>query len=968
MKQKNKTSSKTGNNTKQPNNKISKKIKKNKFSKRHPKIALCIKLFIITTLIALIVGAGIAVAMLYGMWGEDFEITEAELGLNGNSVLYDSEGKVLAELSGDENRKIIKLDDMSTYLPKAYVAIEDERFYEHNGVDFKRTTAAIGTFILHKGSSSYGGSTITQQLVKNMTKANEKSGMAGVSRKIKEWAKAMKIEKMLSKQQILELYLNVIFVGDKNYGVEVGAQYYFNKSAKDLSLAQCAFMAGINNRPNYYNPYDSKKQYGKDQTKTDEINNRTKTVLKKMLETGAINQEEYDKAYKEVEKGFKFKQGHKNSMIYSYHTDATIAQVIKDLMEQKGWSQDYASTYVYGGGLKIYSTQNTKVQEKIEKVQYENAGKVAKMFFEANGEYQDIIAKIMQEDFSKYHDSPSGLQELLDEYKKGKYTQEEFVKMISEQKEDRTKKDKGATSQSAMVVIDNETGYAVGVVGGLGEKTESRGLNRATQSKRQTGSSMKPIADLAPGINEGLINPSTMYEDYKTEFENGKYTPKDYDGFDGRAVSIREATMRSKNIPFVKVMAEVTPTVSRNYLQKMGVTSLTERDLGLSMAIGGLDEGISPLEMAGAYSTISNDGVYRTPLLYTKIVDNSGNIVLEPKQENTEVFSKQTAYIIKDLLVSVVKGSRGTASYCAISGIDVAAKTGTTNSNNDKWLCGFTNYYTAATWYGYDKKEEVTGAANPAGKIWAAVMKSLHTDKKKSRFSEPDGIVTMSVCDKTGLKATGKCSSTHKEIFVKGHEPDSCDESGSSVEICEETGDIATEYCPEIVTQYYSYTLPKERLGLWKTLKSNSKAPTQVCTEHDKETAKKNADAPTISIIGGTTVTLNVGESYTEKGAKANDKKDGDLTGKITISGSVNTSKAGTYTVKYTVKNSSDKTTTATRTVIVKSKETPKPTTPTEPSKPTEDDKNSTGSSDKENTSGGSTEKPSTDNKTNETE
>ena len=868
--------------------KKNKKEKKQKFSKRHPIIATCIKLFIILTLIAIIVGSGILVGIIYGMWGDDFEITEAELGLNGNSVLYDSQGKVLAELSGDENRKIIKLEDMAEYLPKAYVAIEDERFYEHNGVDIKRTSAAIGTFILHKGSSSYGGSTITQQLVKNMTKATDKTGMAGISRKVKEWAKAVKIEKMLSKQQILELYLNVIFVGDKNYGVEMGSKYYFNKSAKKLSLAQCAFLAGINNRPNYYNPYDAKKQYGKDKEKTATINNRAKTVLMKMLETGAITQEEHDSAYKEIEKGFKFKKGNNNSMIYSYHTDATISQLIKDLMEEKGWSHDYASTYVYGGGLKIYSTQNTEVQEKIEAIYKDNS--------------------------------------------------KNYVR--------NSRKIKGTTSQSAMAVRDNETGYAIGIVGGLGEKTESRGLNRATQSARQTGSSMKPIADLAPGINEGLINPATMYEDYKTEFENGKYTPKDYDGFDGKALSIREATMRSKNIPFIKVMAEVTPTVSRNYLQKMGVTSLTDRDLGLSMAIGGLDQGISPLEMAGAYATISNDGVYRTPLLYTKVVDSNGETVFEPKQETREVFSKQTAYIIKDLLVSVVKGSRGTATYCAISGIDVAAKTGTTNSNNDKWLCGFTNYYTAATWYGFDKKEEVTGSVNPAGKIWATVMKSLHKDKKNSKFSKPDGIVSISVCDRTGLKATGKCSSTHKELVIKGHEPDSCDESGNSVEICEETGKIATEYCPEKITEYFSYTLPKERLGLWKTLKSSDKAPTEVCTEHDKNSEKEKADAPKIKIIGGTSITLNVGDSYVEKGATASDKKDGDLTSKIQISGAVNTSKAGTYTVKYTVKNLSDKTTTATRTVIVKDKESPikpvepeKPEEPKEPEKPEEENK-----------------------------
>lgn len=905
------------------NNKISKKVKKTKFSKKHPKLALTIKLSLVLLLVAIVITAGVAVGMLYGMWGDDFEITEEELMLNGNSVIYDIEGNVLAELSGDENRKIIKLDDMAKYLPKAYVAIEDERFESHSGVDYKRTLGAIATYITHRGSSSYGGSTITQQLVKNMTDAREKSGVEGITRKIKEWAKAFKIEKMLSKNQILELYLNVIFVGDKNYGVEMGAQYYFNKNAKDLSLAECAFLAGINNRPNYYNPY-GKTVYGKDETKTKEINNRTKTVLGKMLELKYIEQEEYDKAVAKVDKGLKFKKGTQNSMIYSYHTDATIAQVIKDFMNEKGWTEEYAKTYVYGGGLKIYSTQDAEVQKKMEKVMADNA--------------------------STYQISS----------RKTKDSNGKYVK-----------------SQSAMVVIDNETGYVAGVVGGLGEKTESRGFNRATQGTRSTGSSIKPIADLLPGVQEGLVTAATRYLDYKTDFENGKYTPKN-DGYKYSGnISVRAATAISHNVPFVKIMAEVTNPVSTSYLKKMGITSLDdEKDTGLALAIGGLTNGISPLEMAGAYATIANDGVYRTPLFYTKIVDSDGNTVLEPKQETREVCSKQTAYVLKDILTSVIEGAQGhygTASYCSISGMDVACKTGTSNANKDRWLCGLTNYYTAATWYGYDVEEEVKiYGTNPAGRIWSAVMKSLHTDKKNSRFEKPSGIVYASVCSKTGLRATKKCSSTYQEVFVEGTVPEYCDESGNSVDICKESGKVATEYCPETTTEYYSYTLPKERLKLWKTYGSTGgKAPTELCTIHNENTAKENAKAPKISLVGSSSMTLNVGDSYIEKGATAKDSKDGDLTSKIQISGNVNTSKAGTYTVKYTVKNSSDKTSTATRTIVVKdnsssgtpskpSSNTSTNTTNTTPAdKPDSSDGNST--SDKTNTSSG-------DSKTNKTE
>ena len=853
------------------------KNKKVKFSKKHPKIAVTIRLCILLLIVALVVGSGIVVGMLYGMWGQDFEITEEELVMAGNSIVYDSEGNALAELSGDENRKVIKLEDMAENLPKAYVAIEDERFYNHNGVDFKRTTAAIGTYILHKGSSSYGGSTITQQLVKNITNETDKSGIAGVNRKVKEWAKAYQIERMLSKDQILELYLNIIFVGDRNYGVQSGAEYYFNKDAKDLSLAECAFLAGINNRPNFYNPYGD-KSYKKNEEKKNSINNRTKTVLGKMLELGYINQEEYDKACEKVDKGLKFKQGTQKAAIYSYHTDATISQVIKDFMNQKGWSEEYAKTYVYGGGLKIYSTEKPDIQKKLEKQMSDNASN-----------YQIKSRKTKDSE--------------------GNY----------------------AKSQAAMVVIDNETGYVAGLVGGLGEKTESRGLNRATQSTRSTGSSIKPIADLLPALQEGTITASTRYLDYKTKFDNGKFEPKnDGNAYSGN-ISIRAATAMSHNVPFVKVMAELTNATSRKYLKDMGISTISdETDVGLSLAIGGLTKGISPLEMAGAYATIANDGVYRTPLLYTKIEDSQGNSILEPKQETKEVCSKQNAYILKDILKSVINGAQGhsgTAPYCSISGMDTAVKTGTTNANKDRWLCGFTNYYTAATWYGYDVEEEVIiGGNNPAGRIWAAVMKSLHTDKKNSKFKEPDGIVTARICSKTGLKATSSCSDTYVEKFVEGTVPETCSHKGSkSARVCEESGKIANEYCPKTKTIYTEFVLPKEELGIWKTSNTSTggKLPTEVCDIHNEESAKENAKAPKIKLIGSSSITLNVGESYTEKGATAKDDTDGDLTNQIQISGSVNSSKAGTYTLTYKVKNSLGKESTATRTVVVKDKSTP---------------------------------------------
>lgn len=857
-------------------NKNSKNIKKKnnkkiKFSKKHPKIALTIKLFILLIVILLVICAGIIVGMIYGKWGQDFEITEEDLIISGNSKLLDSDNNLLAELSGDENRVVITLDEMSEYLPKAYVAIEDERFYTHSGIDIKRTGGAIFTYITHGGNSSFGGSTITQQLVKNITEDDEKSGIQGIARKVKEWVKAYQIEQMLSKEQILEMYLNIIFVGAGNSGVEIGAQYYFNKSAEDLSLVECAFLAGINNAPNSYNPYGD-NGYENDNNKKEKINKRTKTVLGKMLELGYISNEQYNESIEEVDEGIEFEQAKKKGKIYSYHTDATISKVISDLAESKNCSKDMAETILYGGGLTIYSTQDTDVQNEMEKVMEDNGSK-----------YSQKSKKNKDED--------------------GNYV----------------------SSQAATVVIDNETGYVIGCVGGLGEKTVSRGQNRATQSVRQTGSAMKPLADILPGLEEKIITASTLYNDCAVKF-TGNYTPEDEGAYRG-IISVRDAIITSQNIPFVKIMAELTVPVAKTYLEKMGISTLDQsKDVGLSLSIGGLSKGVSPLEMAAAYATIENDGIYRTPLFYTKIEDSDGNIILEPEQETQEVCSKQNAYIIKDLLKSVVNSSNGTASYCKISGIDMAAKTGTTNNHYDRWMCGFTNYYTAATWYGFDDNEYVVSKwRSPAGQIYSAIMNSIHKGKSKSTFEKPDGIVTLDICDQTGLVATKECSSTHKEIFSKDNQPQECDNKSGGVKICEDSGDLATEYCPDVITKYYSSTIQKETLGLWKNLggsgsTNSSKAPTTECTKHTSKTNEsdsKETSKVEIQLNGDKKITLEVGDTYSEKGATATDSVDGDLTNKILTSGNVNTSKAGTYTVTYTVTNSRNETASATRTIIV---------------------------------------------------
>lgn len=695
---------------KKNNRKKNKRSKKeaNVNSQEKPKKKIIKKIILILFLIAL-VALGIVMAISAFSWKN---ITE-DMFNNENSVVVDTNGDVIATLGVEQKKLKIEYEDIPDNLVHAYVAIEDERFYSHHGVDIKRTGAAILTYITHFGNSSFGGSTITQQLVKNLTGDSSDS----VMRKVKEWWKAFLLESYFSKEEILEMYLNIIYVGPNIYGVQAGSRYYFDKDAEDLSLAECAYLAGINNSPNSYNPFV-------DDDNTELITNRTNTVLQKMLELGYIEEDEYNEAVSEVNNGLDFDKGkiETENPIYSYHTDALITDIVSDLAEEKNISETFATNYLNMAGLTIHSTQNSDIQDDVEteflKRQY--------MLDSADGE---------------------------------------------------------STSQAAMVILDHETGNVLACVGGLGEKVTFRGLNRATQSLRQTGSSIKPLAVLAPGIDKKIFTASTIYDDEEKTFEND-YAPGNNAGYLGE-ITVRRALESSQNVPFVEMMEEVTPKRAISYLEDMGITSLTQEDENLALALGGLQNGITPLEMAGAYATIANDGIYVEPVFYTSITDKDGKVVLQAEQESHRVFPAQVAYILKELLKQPVEGNHGTATYCSISGIDVAAKTGTTDENYDKWLCGFTPYYTAVTWFGFDENESIYYYnQNPAGIIWSNVMRRVHDGLTNASFREPSWITTDIICADTGMLAKTGCTNIYEEYFLWGTEPDECTEhSGRRVTV-----------------------------------------------------------------------------------------------------------------------------------------------------------------------------------------
>ena len=759
---------------------VNKKNKKGKKKGKHPKLKKALIIIFIIFILLCLIGVGIFAGVFFS---DKLKLTKAELTIgHNNSVVKDIDDEQIFDLSsGDINRKIITYSEMGPYLPNAYVAIEDKRFYDHSGIDLTRTMSAAIQYVLRGGHSSYGGSTITQQLVKNLKSDKDDTGFAGVTRKIREMSRAYQIEQMLSKQQILEQYLNIIYVGGTTIcGVENGAKYYFSKSAKDLDLAEAAFLAGINHSPNSYNPFWNEG----DEEVTKAIKTRTKTVLAEMKDQNRIsdNAEEAEKLYNEavaeVEAGLKFKEGSfSNATQMSYHTDAAIKEVVSDLAELKDIDEKAARSLLVSGGYKIYTTQNTEIQKRMEK-----------------------------------------------EYVKDEYIY--YARTTGGPKENKEH------TQSGMVIIDNKTGYVIGCMGGLGTDVDATGYNRAIQAPRQTGSAIKPLANVIPGLEEGVITAATVYDDRRADFGGG-YAPKNVANYRG-LTTVRKAIEVSSNVVNMKILSNVGPSKAIKYLQDMGLSHVNpDLDNNLALSIGGMSEGATPLEMAAAYEAIANGGEYTEPTFYTKVEDSNGNVILESKQEKRRVMEETTAYITADILKDVVTGSSGTAYMCKISGMDVAAKTGTTDSKKDKWLCGFTPYYSAATWVGYDTPEEVRyGNANAAQQIWARIMKDIHSDLKDAKFVKPSGITTATVCLQSGKLATKSCTQKYTEIFKAGTVPKYC-EGHDKVKICKETGKLATEYCPEVEEKGYAVTPDKEKDPAWKSLSGTTYTrPTEECNKH----------------------------------------------------------------------------------------------------------------------------------------
>ena len=773
-----------------------KKEKKNKENKgkevKHPRLRKLRKILVRLILVLFILGiiAGLTgVGIVAGIFSsEKYKVTREELEIkNFNSTVLDADGNVIAVLNSDENRKWRTMDEMPEYLPKMYVALEDERFYEHQGVDIKRTVGATLQFLLKRGSSNYGGSTITQQLIKNTFEDSEDSGYAGIERKIREMARAFNTEEVLSKDEILESYLNKIFMGGTYYGVQTGAEHYFSKDVKDLSLSEAAYLVAINDSPNAYDPFSE------DEKDKEKIKYRLKVVLTKFKEVAPklgyeLSEEDYNKAMEEAENGLEFKEGEviTTKASYSYHTAAAIDEAVQDLAKELSLTEQEARKRIENNGYTIYTTQDSWIQS------------------------------VMQEEF-------------LDD---------RYIVYGTETREDGELLNEGHT-QAAMVIIDYTNGHVVGCMGGLGEDSNAIGINRAVSSTKQPGSSIKPIGVVAPALEAGILNAATVYDDSYTVFSGG-YDPHNSDGFLG-LLTVRHAIEHSSNVIHIKEIIELGPENSADFLRQMNFDQIADEEIGMTLALGATSA--TPLQMAAAYAMVDNNGVYIEPTFYTKIVDMDGNVVLESKQEEKRMMSEANAYVLKEILTEPVTGDGGTATGCWISGMEVGAKTGSTDNYRDRWLCGITPYYAGACWFGFDLQETPRGiSGNGAATIWGRVMRTIHEDLESARFERPDGVMAARICLESGCIATDSCEHTEVEYFATGNIPKQC-EGHQKIKICKETGKIATDYCKDVEEKTFLVKPEKEKTNLWRTPEEDRyDVPTETCDKHTTPEKVKMVD------------------------------------------------------------------------------------------------------------------------------
>ena len=768
----------------------------------------------------LIIGVCAGIGMFKGILNSAPDISTLDVRPSGySSYVYDNKGNQLTKLVAQNSNRVYQtIDKIPEGLQHAFVAIEDERFYEHNGIDIKGILRA-GIVAVTSRDFSQGASTITQQLLKNnvFTGWTSESSMSDkIKRKLQEQYLAVELEKVMDKQTILEYYLNTINLGQNTLGVQAASQRYFGKNVSDINISEAAVIAAITQNPTKWNPI-SHPENNKE---------RRAKVLNNMKDQGYISQAEYDEAinddvYARIES---HNEETDENTIYSYFVDETTTQVMNDLVEKKGYTDTQAYNLLYSGGLSIYTTQDPQIQKICDEVTSDEDNYPANTRWlleyqlsieHENGETENVSSEAFEAYFKRQDSSFSMLfksqeeaNECVESFKN------EYLSASDEISGERISII--PQPQISVTVIDQSTGNVMAIVGGRGKKEASLTLNRATNTKRQPGSTFKIVSTYAPALDAAGKTLASVQEDAPFSYSNGRPVSNWYSsGYKGTC-TMRYGIEQSLNVVTVKFLTDITPQLGFDYLQKFGFTTLVDKetrpdgtvvsDITQALALGGITYGVKNIELNAAYACIANGGTYIKPRYYTKIVDHDGNVLLENTPETRQVIKPTTAFLLTDAMVDVV--TKGTGGSVNFGNMSIAGKTGTTSDYNDVWFAGYTPYYTCATWAGFDDNTKLSGEEkNLAKTMWKKVMSRIHENLENKQFEVPEGITSRTVCKKSGkIAVEGLCAldgSAYTEYFDKDNVPNEYCDVHVLGAVCSLTGLRATDTCPFITQGVY---------------------------------------------------------------------------------------------------------------------------------------------------------------------
>ena len=770
-----------------------------------------VQVFLIAIIGAAIIGTSAGIGAFKGVLATAPDISNIDVTPTGFSTfVYDIEGNQLQKLvSTDSNRIPVTIDMVPQDLKDAFVAIEDSRFYDHNGIDIKGIIRA-GVVGIQNRHFSEGASTITQQLLKNnvFTDWTSEDSLADkFKRKFQEQYLALELEKVMDKDTILINYMNTINLGQNTLGVEAASRRYFDKHVNELTLSECAVIAGITQNPSRFNPI----------THPEKNAERREKVLGDMKDQGYISEEEYqaalaDDVYSRIQIA---DSENEDTSVNTYFVDAVVDDVMADLIDA-GYNETQAFTLLYSGGLKVYSTLDPEIQAICDNAFADESNFPANVKWylnyeltieRANGDRENVSTEMFR---SYWRENRSNSYNLIYSSQEEAYQDIEAYKDAVMNTGDEVYGENihlTPQPQVSLVVEDQSTGHIVAMVGGRGAKTASRTLNRATDTMRQPGSTFKVVSTYAPALDSAGLTLATVMNDAPFNYATGRPVANWY-GEEYRGLSsLRDGIRDSMNIVAVKTLTQITPQLGFDYLRNFGFTTLVEReeingeifsDIQQTTALGGLTYGVTNEELNAAYACIANGGTYIKPKLYTKVLDHDGNIILDNTMPNSkQVIKETTAFLLTDAMVDVV--TSGTGGSVNFGNMAIAGKTGTTSDYNDVWFAGYTPYYTATTWAGFDNNVKLTGEEkNLAKKMWRVVMSEIHAELPSESFSVPSGIVTATVCSRSGKSPiAGLCDGTLRtEYFTEDTLPSETCDVHYAGQICQYSTLPACEFCP----------------------------------------------------------------------------------------------------------------------------------------------------------------------------